>query len=455
MKTILEDYAIFPKVARTGENTRVHIRPLGRHAAFEAGRRYAVNIIPMGERGQAPFHPFSPFHPYAEAHGMRELSRSEAAAKRVFRAVEVTADADGLVFDWRFPSEQEYVIEVLRAEDERRVAALRVYAVREDLYGLLPLKGNMHTHSFRSDGREAPEIVAAVYRKAGYDYIALTDHGQYAPSLEAIRAYDGAPIDMRLYPGEEVHAPDNNIHIINFGGESSVNDWMRENPLEYYRQCEDRRAALGLDDSFTAFEYASSQWVFDQIRARGGMAILAHPNWIWCDAYNIRTEIYERFLREGGYDALELLNGGNTPEENEMQVNLWQEGRAKGSAAIATGSDDSHGAINGQWFDIAWTYVLAETNDRDAIIGAIRARRCVAALRYHGESTHYYGDARMTAYFGFLDREYFPLHDELCVEEGRLMKAWVCGDPDAKARLAQLRGQTLRLARRLVGASWE
>ncbi len=37
-------------------------------------------------------------------------------------------------------------------------------------------RGNLHTHSTRSDGRLPPEAVADCYKDAGYDFLALTDH---------------------------------------------------------------------------------------------------------------------------------------------------------------------------------------------------------------------------------------------------------------------------------------
>ncbi|MGN6484776.1 MAG: PHP domain-containing protein, partial [Thermomicrobiales bacterium] len=37
-------------------------------------------------------------------------------------------------------------------------------------------KGNLHTHSTRSDGGLSPEAIATAYRERGYDFFALTDH---------------------------------------------------------------------------------------------------------------------------------------------------------------------------------------------------------------------------------------------------------------------------------------
>lgn len=448
MKTELACYEIYPKVFRAGALSAVHIRPLGRHAAFEEGVALNVNIYPMNECSDDYFRSFCDLHPYEQAHGL--MPGAYGHPLDVYRALNVIPQAGMVTFEYCFKSEQEYIIELFKGENKKAIVSLRVYAVADDLFGLLPLKGCMHAHSYRSDGKEAPEIVAASYRRAGYDYLAVTDHGQYAPSLEAIHAYRGIKLDFQLYSGEEVHAPDSNIHIINFAGEASVNDLMRADPERYYSECETLRKAYGLPDSRSAFEYASSQWVFRKIREVNGLSILAHPNWIHGNTYNIRPAMYRQFLKDGGFDALELVNGGDTPDENEQQVAIWQQARADGMHVIPTASDDSHGTINGQWFDICRTYVLVKANTNQDIFDGIRGGRCVANLRYRNESSHFYGEARMVSYLMFLEREYFPLHDDLCIEEGRLMKEHVLGAPDAPARLEMLQGQTLALAKRAL-----
>jgi hypothetical protein len=56
------------------------------------------------------------------------------------------------------------------------------------------------------------------------DFMAVTDHHRYAPSLEAIAAFAAVAHDLRIFPGEEVHPPDNGLHIVNFGGRSSINE---------------------------------------------------------------------------------------------------------------------------------------------------------------------------------------------------------------------------------------
>ena len=37
-------------------------------------------------------------------------------------------------------------------------------------------RGNLHTHSDRSDGHRTPEAICALYATAGYDFLCLSDH---------------------------------------------------------------------------------------------------------------------------------------------------------------------------------------------------------------------------------------------------------------------------------------
>ena len=52
----------------------------------------------------------------------------------------------------------------------------------------------------------------------------------------------------------------------------------------------------------------------------------------------------------------------------------------------------------------------------------------------------------------FLLKNYFPLHDELCYEEGRLMKQYVTGSPaereEAAATLSAIHGRVERLRKK-------
>ena len=55
------------------------------------------------------------------------------------------------------------------------------------------------------------------------------------------------------------------------------------------------------------------------------------------------------------------------------------------------------------------------------------------------------GDLRFAKYVRFLLDEFTPLHDELCFEEGRLMKAHATGDPDAAKGLEFVAGRMQKM----------
>lgn len=82
-------------------------------------------------------------------------------------------------------------------------------------------KGNIHTHSNRSDGAISPEEVCRRYREAGYDFISLTDHflPKYAFPIVDTLPYRTAAFTTLL--GAEVHAPKTSLgevwHILAVG----------------------------------------------------------------------------------------------------------------------------------------------------------------------------------------------------------------------------------------------
>lgn len=427
MKTELAYYDLLPRVVPCGRTVPLVVRPRDRHARFEDGKAVHVHVIPM-EGGHPSFSP--PGHP----------------------VVEVQPTDGALRFEALFPTEQQYTLILCDSPDywdsSRRIS-LQLYALQEDLLALRPLRGCTHAHSCHSDGVESPEMVAACYREIGFDFLAITDHHRYQPSLEAMAAYRGLAIDMTLLPGEEVHPPRNPIHIINFGGSFSVNDWIKTRPEAYEKEVAAIQAGLQVPPGCEPYAIASCTWAFRKIREGGGIAILCHPNWTMNGAYNIPEATYQYFLNHVDYDALELFNGGNSPAENQLQLAAWYNTDPSVRPPVLA-ADDAHGCVNGAWFDIAKTYVLAKSTKAEDIKAAIRQGLCVAAERFHGESSRVHGPLRLVKYFTFLESEYFPRHDALCREEGRLMLAYLAGEQDAEERLVALKGQTKRLHRLLV-----
>lgn len=82
-------------------------------------------------------------------------------------------------------------------------------------------KGNLHAHSDNSDGMLPPDELADLYREAGYDFLAVTDHfrRRYGFPVADTRPYRREGFETLL--GAELHAPETGLgedwHILAVG----------------------------------------------------------------------------------------------------------------------------------------------------------------------------------------------------------------------------------------------
>ncbi len=439
MKQTLHDYDIYPKVFLIGEPVFITIKPLGAHVAFSG--KYTLEVLSM-------------------AHG-RPDTYPERGNIHTYRAV---PDADGcLRLAHVFPEESEYII-CLKQEGKKTVT-LSVYALAEDMRGRYPFRGDLHMHTCRSDGKQAPAIVAANYRKNGYDFMVVSDHRRYYPSLEAIDAYKDVPHEMTLVEGEEVHLPGNDIHIVNFGGKYSINGLLENSaqnqescrraiisdvpPIlteEQYRQeVNDLIPQLDIPEGIEKFTYAACMWIFDHIRKAGGLGIFAHPYWV-VGPYQVPESFCEYMTQTHPFDAFEVLGGERYYQQNGLQTIRYYEDKAKGIRYPIVGSTDSHNSIAelSEGALICSTFVFAKKNEREALISAIKDCYSVAVDTISKEY-RLVGDLRLVKYTRFLLDEFTPLHDELCCEDGRLMKAYATGDLDGAKGLEFIYGRMKKL----------
>ncbi len=446
-------YDVFPRVVPSDKVTQVRIRPRFSQADFPEASQLNVYSIPVD--GEYP----------GASH------RNYTWSEKSHQPVEWRIESGELIVSGHFAGEQEHII-VARISDsasqqknfERQ---FHIYSVADDLYELRPLKGDFHIHSTGSDGLECPAFVAARYRQRGFDFIAVSDHGQYAPSLEAIEYWKPFNLDFRLYPGEEVHSPGNPVHIINFGATRSVHSLAHDNEEQYRCEVEEIRATLPENDrDFDNFPVAASEWVFDRIREHGGLAVFCHPYWYMMQNV-ICNALSDAIFKRRKFDALEVIGGfyKSQSRSNNLQVVRWVEEQAGGNRFPVVGLSDSHGTTmftcgrdkcfteghDRDLFDCNFTILLARDNSVAAISEAVREYRSVAVCRYLGELPMLYGDHRMVKYSDFLLRHYFPLQTEICEIEGSLMLAHLSGDVQAKSALAALAGRAVALKQKSFG----
>ena len=118
-----------------------------------------------------------------------------------------------------------------------------------DMFGKTRYKVALHIHTKNSDGRVSEEDAIKIYKAAGFDVIALTDHWKYhkEQNLDGIRIIPGAEFD-----NGEGDTSVGVMHILGIG--------MTSEPTDISKQ-------------------SSRQEVVDSIIRHGGIAILAHPAW--------------------------------------------------------------------------------------------------------------------------------------------------------------------------------
>lgn len=427
MKKALHNYDIYPKIFPINKEITITIKPLDRNRICKTDVNIAVELI-------------------TEWDGFN---------------FKVTPDEKGCFkFNFTAPKEGEYFVRV-RNEENDEIVKLSVYALEPDLACRYPLKGDLHVHTSCSDGTEAPEVVCANYRKLGYDFIVITDHHFYFPSLDAQKAYKDTDIAMCIIQGEEVHLPGNEVHIVNAGGLFSVNGLLKEdynykltngsidgrrlnadvNPPdvmtdeEFNKEIDALIEKLNAEDpipaNVNARWYACCVWAFEKIKEAKGVGIFAHPYWTPY-LFQISEPFTRYMLKKHPFDAFEVLGGELYYHQNGLQSALYYDEYREGRIHPIVGSTDSHGSTeHNKGVTPCHTIVFAEKNESEYIVSAIKARYSIAVDTISKEY-RLVGEYRLQKYATFLVENYFPVLEKSAINEGSLMFDYVNGDASAE-----------------------
>ncbi len=435
----LKNYDVFPLVFPAGKEVTVHIRPTGCRFDFKSGVEYRGEICAIS--GGTP--------------------KNHPATGNFVKFKAVCNEDGGFDVTHTFPSEQQYFIRFFDPVNSKKLKVFTVYAVAEDMAGRYPLRGDMHIHTYLSDGRQSPEVVCANYRSHGYDFFAITDHHRYYPSLRAIEFYKNIPTEFLMVPGEEVHIADVNgkyssSHIVNFGGLYSINALVKDDeygefgedkkvysvdgncpdPMtmeEYSAKMEALAEKIQVPENVDALPAAVMKWVFGEIKKADGLAIFPHPFWVTNDTFHVPDAFVDYLMNERDFDAFEVLGGERYFEHNGYQTLRYYEDKVKGINYPIVGSTDSHNShAESEGSLICSTIVFAPELERKSIINSVRDYYSVAVDTISKEY-RIVGDSRFVRYSCFLLNNYFPRHDEACFEEGRLMKIAATGTSEEKA----------------------
>ena len=405
-----QNYAIWPSVAPADTTVQLTITANERAFVFQEGAPYQVVItaVDSDENYYAPF----------------------AQTK-----IDVVASQGVLAFSYDFVGEQEYT--VFLKKDDLLIATFRLFSLYEDLYALAPLKGDLHSHSCRSDGTRDAAAQAGYYRESGFDFVALTDHNRYYGGGEIDEVYAGVNTGLTRVLGEEVHCPGSVVHIVHVGGGKSVAERYVHDRENYEKEIETYLLKVP-NHVPAAFKerYAKAMWATDAIHAAGGLAIFPHPFWRPgpSKAYNVCPVLAVVLLQSGLFVAYEVL-GGMGSTENNHSVALWGDLRAEGLKIPVVGSSDAHRLEKDAAFSHLFTICFAAENTNEAIIAAVKQGNCVAVEATeteNGVQYRCYGSCRLVAYAHFLLENFFPHYQHRCIGTGVAMRAYAMNECGAE-----------------------
>ncbi len=325
--------------------------------------------------------------------------------------------------NYNFIGEQQFTLKI--KYDGSVIRNTHIYSVEQDLAQLKSYKGDTHLHSCRSDGEETPFEVACNYRAAGYDFIAITDHHKFEPSLEAQREIKALTDLFYVFSGEEVHNKDMGyFHIINFNGESSINDIIETD--DAYVESEINRILSSYDLTQLSDPRCVAYRIFvaEHIRKANGVAIMAHPFWECYGEYHMQTEEFIYHWEKGHFDALEVIAGcDGTGNGNNLQEMLRCDMLAQGYKIPVVGSSDAHTTVNKcsiDKFNNQFTIVFAK--NFDTIPNAIKNGCAVAIERRDDSDYRVIGSFRYVKYARFLMQEFYPTYATLCCQHANALK---------------------------------
>ena len=176
-----------------------------------------------------------------------------------------------------------------------------------DICGKVRMKIGLHVHTNLSDGKLTPQAAAAVYKAAGFDAIAITDHWKWFPEgeIDGLRILGGAEYNTK---GKDSCEGGGVIHLLGVGAQKP--------PV--IERTEDMQA------------------VIDALREAGALVVLAHPAWSLNSLAQIKAL--------SGLEATEIFNtvSGHNQSARPYSGYIVDLMASEGMAYPLVADDDTH-----------------------------------------------------------------------------------------------------------------
>ena len=200
------------------------------------------------------------------------------------------------------------------------------------------LKGNIHMHTVRSDGKLTPEEAAEKYRKAGYDFIMISDHEIYWNSDRLDRE------DFLVLAGTETSILMNQDYrwpldygLRGGGNPRNLHTYMHYNCI-LDETLEDRSQFFRQDEPVPQMkDRGIDSWnrQVDFMREKGNLVIVNHPHWSRLEPAML--------LASRNITAFEVWNSGDVYKcGGRSDEEIWDYCLTRGKRLLAVAADDSH-----------------------------------------------------------------------------------------------------------------
>jgi hypothetical protein len=210
----------------------------------------------------------------------------------------------------------------------------------ENLTGGQWLRGNLHTHTTRSDGARDVQTVLNDYAARGYDFLSVTDHDIFT-SIADYAQWDSR--GMLLLPGNEITR--NGPHMLHIDARNFVEPRA------------DRQSVI--DEAIAQSETA--------------FVVVNHPD--WQEGFNHCP--LEKLQLWQGYAGIEIYNGVIARlNGSPYALNKWDTLLTEGRRVWGFANDDSHIAND---VALGWNVVYAKERTVTAVVDALRAGRFYAS----------------------------------------------------------------------------
>lgn len=213
-----------------------------------------------------------------------------------------------------------------------------------DLTGGRWLRGNLHTHTHRSDGQRPPQEVIDDYAKRGYGFLMISDHDLFTSEAH-LQQWD--PRGMVMIPGNEITAQ--GPHLLHVDADRFVPPLKQRQ--EIINQVNDIAAKTGR-----------------------GFIIVNHPNWFagfdHCSIEQMREWV--------GYAGLEIFNGTiGRLDGSPYATNKWDMLLNHGRRVWGFANDDHHLAVGD--IELGWNTAYVKKQSVAGVVDALRSGRFYAS----------------------------------------------------------------------------